>query len=326
MLKKEKYLIPQVMKRYINNKYCFLALLAFASCGSSKEEKVTVTPQEVIASVDKVLGIGKVSPMEGFTTISNQSSGIVSKSMVKEGDSIDVGQLLFILQDSDQAFQAEQASAQLASLKASHEKWSNDLAKELLLLEEYENVYMTSKRLFEKQAETAEQLATHQRQWLQQQQLVEGIKIEQKAALLKEGELRLEVRNRNEKIADLEVKSSHKGVLLEWNIQLGQMIDPQLIIGKIGNPSAIHIEAEVDELFADKIQKGQEVELRYVGRPELAGMGEVVYVSPALSDKSILYEVPGEGEDRRVRKLHIKPKETKGWLINSKVECQINVK
>ena len=62
-----------------------------------------------------------------------------------------------------------------------------------------------------------------------------------------------------------------------------------------------------------------------VGNAEQIASGKVIYVSPVLTNKSILFETANEGEDRRVRKIKILPAEHQNLLLNGKVECRINL-
>lgn len=296
------------------------------ACGSSgKNEENTLTPQQVLDSIEVVTGVGKLLPSGGFITITSTTTGVVAQVMVNEGDTIRQGEPLLQLKDSDPAYEVAQVSAQLESLRAANASTREDLAREELLLTEYERLYHTSRDLVKKNAETPEQLAAHERQWKQQLRVIESLKLEERANRLSERELEVDLQHKREKLAELTLKAGDSGVLLEWSVRQGQRIEPQTELGTLGNPDSVHIEAEVDELFAHRVQVGQAVVLRYVGRPEVLGTGKVSYVSPALSEKSILYEIPGEGEDRRVRKIYIQPDSPNGWLINAKVECQIQL-
>ena len=327
MWKKVKFPKPLAMNHYIN-KWGWYSLLCFSiACGSQQKEATpALTPQQVIDSVREVTGVGKVVPRDGFYNLSSSSVGIVEEVFVQEGDSLVPGQKLLRLKDEDQRFEAEQVRAQLASLEASHARLGADLAKEQLLLKEYEKNYQTSKNLYAQNAETAEKVATDERLWKQQEKVVQALLLDMEANALKEREIKLEVQNKQKKVNEREVIAAHGGILLDWMVEKGQQIDLNTLLGQVANPDAVQIEAEVDELFAHKVQMGQSVLFKYVGRPEVLGSGKVSYVSPALSDKSILYEVAGEGEDRRVRKIHIQPEEGATLLINAKVECLIQIK
>jgi hypothetical protein len=86
------------------------------------------------------------------------------------------------------------------------------------------------------------------------------------------------------------------------------------------------IEAEVDELFANDVKTGQSVYISTTTHTDTLARGTVSYVSPILSNKSILYETANEGEDRRVRKIKIKLQNSGPFAINAKVNCQIKIR
>ncbi len=106
---------------------------------------------------------------------------------------------------------------------------------------------------------------------------------------------------------------------------MGQTINGTEELGKIVDKDNIIIEAEVDELFADSVKIGQTVDINFVGKPTVIGKGKIVYVSPTLMNKSILFETANEAEDRRVRRIRIEPKKNPSLLINSKVECKVKL-
>src|SRR5690606_27940036 len=114
-------------------------------------------------------------------------------------------------------------------------------------------------------------------------------------------------------------KAARSGVLLDFAAKVGQMVTAAEELGKIYNLDSLIVQAEVDELFANDVKQGQQVQIFPLGRKDIYLNGKVAYVAPILSNKSILYETANEGEDRRVRQIKISIEDSKGWSVNAKV-------
>ena len=112
----------------------------------------------------------------------------------------------------------------------------------------------------------------------------------------------------------------------ELNAEVGQSVISNDNLGTMVENHHYLIEAEVDELFADSVQVGQIVEMNMVGKTAVISKGKIIYVSPTLVNKSILFETANEAEDRRVRRIKIEPDNSSNLLINAKVECRIKIK
>src|SRR5690606_28218788 len=107
-------------------------------------------------------------------------------------------------------------------------------------------------------------------------------------------------------------------------IKEGQAVQPNQVFGQFAALGDKIIECEVDELYADKIKRGNSVLIYPVGSNKSIASGTVIEIGTALRNKSILYENTGEGTDRRVRKLIISISKTdKELFLNDKVECKI---
>jgi len=113
---------------------------------------------------------------------------------------------------------------------------------------------------------------------------------------------------------------------MDLTAHVGQSISSTTELGKIVNVVEPIVEAEVDELFAQDVKVGQLVTISQVGSKDKAIEGHVIYTSPILSNKSILYETANEGEDRRVRKIKIQLSTNNELAINAKVDCTIKIK
>lgn len=314
------------MKKITNNITLVLIVsLILISCGQKAKEEVK-SNEQILQEVNTVIGIGKVIPAEGWAILSAPISGIIQKIVVQEGDSVQKDELILTLDQNTSALDVQQNQAVLATLQAQNKINGNNLQREKLILTELEEKYRVSQALFHKNAETAENLAQDKNKFLQQQKTVESLQSQINADLIQLKEQELAIKKSQEELGNFEVRAPRAGIVTELTADIGQAVSNTVEIGKIVNQDSILIEAEIDELMANKVQNGQQVVFHTIGRRDSIGTGTIIYTSQILSNKSILYESVGEGEDRRVRIIKIKPNQKQNLLINSKIECEIKIK
>ena len=328
MLRKEMFQTVFEMRKIINRVSIlgyFIILIALIGCKSDKKQQEEQEKTKVSAIYGSVIAIGKVLPEDGWIQISSPISAEIKDIIVKEGDQVEQGQVLLTLKENTQELDLAQSQIQLEGLKAQHQATIRDLAKQEIILKELLSKYETSKSLFAKNAETKENVDKDLSQVKQQEELISGLKNQIKANKTSEEEQTIVISKNRKSLKDYQVTAIKKGIVSELNVQIGQTINDTDELGKIVDSENIIIEAEVDELFADSVKIGQSVDINFVGKPAIIGKGKIMYVSPTLMNKSILFETANEAEDRRVRRIRIEPEGNSALLINSKVECRIKL-
>lgn len=302
-----------------------MILTALIGCKSEKKKKEEQEKAKVSAVYGSVIAIGKVLPEGGWVQISSPVSAEVKDIMVKEGDEVEQGQVLITLKENKEGLDLAQSQSQLESLKAQHQVNIRDLAKQEIILKELMSKYETSRSLLAKNAETRENVDKDLSNVKQQEELISGLKSQISANQATEKEQSIVIAKNRQSLKDYQVTAIKKGIVSELNVEIGQTINGTAELGKIVDSENIIIEAEVDELFADSVMIGQTVDINFVGKPTVIGKGKIVYLSPTLMNKSILFETANEAEDRRVRRIRIEPEGNSALLINSKVECRIKL-
>lgn len=306
---------------------CAVLSAALMACqGSNDEEQSAKTEAEILQSVNFVHAIGKVSPAEDWVVISSPIAARIQQLLVDEGDSVKMGQLLMRLESGTSSLDVDVARAKLQSLRMDHAATVQDLQKAEVRSEELKQVYHTSKRLFEQNAETREKLDADYSAWQQQEYTVRSLKDKINAQQANEREQQLQIQAAEVSLDDFRITAPKDGIVIDLNAKLGQSVSIAEELGKIVDVRQPIVEAEVDELFAHEIRIGQQVVLAAVGRADTVAQGVISYVSPILSDKSILYETANEGADRRVRRVKITLHEDDNLAINAKVDCKIQIR
>lgn len=316
------------MKKTIN-KFSLLALLSIlylvASCNSQKDEEVPVlSTHELVQQVDTVMAIGKVST-ENTALITSTTTSTIQEVLVQEGDSVKKGDILIRLANKVGNYDVALEKAKLTSLRSQNQITLQDIEREKLHLQHLEEKYLTTKRLFERQAETKENLQADETNFLQQQKRLASLQSQLQVTNAQVKEQQIQINKAATTQTDYTIVASTSGTITDLKAKVGQAINPNESLGEIIDLSQVIIEAEVDELFAQKVAVGQAVQFSNIGTKQTIGEGTIIYTSPTLMNKSILYETANEADDRRVRKIKIKPSTTQHLLINAKVACQIKV-
>ncbi|MCT1524544.1 efflux RND transporter periplasmic adaptor subunit [Sphingobacterium hotanense] len=317
------------MKMTTNRIFCILLtsmlFVALSSCGNKKEEKQQ-SNKEILEEIKEIKAVGKVVSAKDWTIISSNTSARIKELMIKDGDSVSKGQLLMQLEAGNTDLDVQQAQAQLNSLNKENRTIIEDIRKAKVYADELKDKYETSKRLYEQEAETKEKMTTDYSSWQQQELTLKGLQQKQQAQQASAYEQQLEIQKAQNTRSDFQIIAASSGVITDLVAKVGQSVQVAMELGKIIDVEQPMVEAEVDELFVNDVKVGQSVLIFPVGRKDQAANGRISYLSPILSEKSILYETANEGQDRRVRKIKIEIEGNNVLTINSKVDCTIRIR
>lgn len=302
-----------------------ILFVALSSCGNKKEEKQQ-SNKEILQEIKEIKAVGKVVSAKDWTIISSNTSARIKQLLVKDGDSVSKGQLLMQLEAGNTDLDVQQAKAQLNSLNKENKTITEDIRKAKVYADELKAKYETSKRLFEQDAETKEKMSTDYSNWQQQELTLRGLQQKQQAQQASAYEQQLEIQKAENTRSDFQIVAASSGVITDLVAKVGQSVQVAMELGKIIDVEQPMVEAEVDELFVNDVKIGQSVLIFPVGRKDQAANGRITYLSPILSEKSILYETANEGQDRRVRKIKIEIEGNNVLTINSKVDCTIRIR
>jgi len=310
------------MKNFI---YLFIITLLSISCGKKKPDDAAIAPI-VKPEVNQVVGIGKIEPENEILQLTSEVSGIIVKVYKHENDSVKKGDIILELkhsiEDANIADLQNKVATQAAQVKADQTNIQTFKIK-------YDNAVITFRRLqglLEKGAETQQvvdnaqtEMKTLQADIAQQEALVEVSK-------RKLAETKTQVKISIEALKQKFIKAPINGVLIEMsNTTIGSTINFEQSFAQLNSKGQSVVVCEIDELFADKMAEGQQSWIRNPGSMDTLSMGRVYFVSSFLKKKSLFTDQAGEKQDRRVREIKIKLDTPKTMLLNSRVECVVNV-
>jgi len=308
------------MKKIISS--AFLASILLVSCGGNKDD-VNITPVDP----EFVVGIGKVLPEGGIVNLSVTSPGKVVKIYKQLGDQVKEGDVLFDMEAVSEKLQVDQSKASLYSAEENIKALSIDINSAELKLAKLKKDYETSKRLLVNKAETPQKVFQDSIAYMEQKLTLDRQKqnfLAQKAAL---NEQRIALNTKQVAVNDKSFKALQDGILIRYDISVGTVLNANSVFGELAPLTDLVIEGELDELYANRLSLGQNVELNLVGQTDVIAKGKLDFVGSSLQNKSIIYETIGEASDRRVRRFTVKITEGANLLlINQKVECKIHLK
>jgi multidrug resistance efflux pump len=279
-----------------------------------------------MVEISQVVGVGKVEPEKEIISLAAASGGIVKEIYRNDGDSIKKDEPLVRLDDDLELIRVSQLRSQYNSQKS-----QEDIDK--LNLQESEARLANKKKLLEsvrvlalKGAETKQTLDD-----LETEVTTLSLTVEKDRAMVKLSasrlmELAAQVRYAEAEAANKILRSPYDGVLLEMQIEKGSAVNQFEKYAEVAPSGPITVRTEVDELFAGRLSKGLDADIRFVGSDSVVAKGKVIFLSPYLKKKSLFSGESNEQEDRLVREVRIKLEGETGLILNSKVESVIKLK
>ena len=200
---------------------------------------VAVTAPHRGAAVEAVYATGTVEPIR-YARVGTKISGRVTEVLKREGDVVDAGNILAVIETSEDFSRVQEFSARLKLAEAELER-----ARKL------------------RRSGNASEAALDQAQSTHSAAL----------AALRGAKARLDDHFITAPVAGAVLRSENK-------IKIGDMVQPGQILYTVGDPSALQIDGEVDEEDIPKVTPGQKALLRADAFPGRALEGSVARITP----------------------------------------------
>ncbi len=218
-------------------------------------------------------------------TVSSKFTGKVMEVLIEEGMTVEAGQVLARLDDSNILASFELAKAQLVSAQ-------KGLKETETLLNEAQINYERSRNLVEKKlASEAE---------LDRNRAVAGAlaaQLERKRADVEVAARQLDIYQRQ--VEDTVIRAPFAGVIVAKNAQPGEMISPvsagggftRTGIGTIVDMSSLEIEIDVNEAYINRVSPGQKVVATLDAYPDWKIPAHVIAIIPTADRQRATVEV-----------------------------------
>lgn len=306
------------MKKIIITTFSLLLLVA---CGNRKEE---ATPVEV-KPANVAVGIGKITPQGGVSNLASPVAGIVSEIAVTTGTVVQAGDLLLSIDKTDASLALSEIDSKLATQQKSIQ--SANLLKEQgsIRLKEIERKLNDARELLELGAVTGESVRSLQNEYDLEKQNQEKM---QNDILLQKSQLR-EITSQKSVLAEdlsrTSLRAPMDGVVLDVLPKKGEAVNRYETYVILAPNTPLVVQAEIDEMFSNRLSIGQLCEIRVAGKSEPVAQGKIISISPDLKKKSLFSDSGQDFQDRRVREVEVSIDNDANLLIDTKVECIVQL-
>ena len=314
------------------NRKFYLAIvpLIITACSGNKENKENSgTELQSINSakvnVSEVVGVGKVEPEKEIISLAASTGGVVKDIYRNDGDIIKKDEPLVRLDDELELIKVSQLKSQYDSQKSQQEIDKLNLRESEARLANKKKLLQSLRFLELKGAETKQNLDDLETEVTTLSLTVEKDSASVKLSASRLWELAEQVRYAEAEASKKILRSPYEGLLLEMHVEKGSAVNQFEIYAEFAPSGPMTVRTEVDELFAGRLSKGLDADIRFIGSDSVVAKGKVIFVSPYLKKKSLFSQKANEQEDRLVREVRIRLEGDNRLIMNSKVESVIKL-
>ena len=310
--------------------YLVIIAIIISACSGDKDNKEnsgTSLPSVNSATVviSEVVGVGKVEPEKEIISLASPTGGVVKEIFRNDGDTIEKDEPLVRLDDELELIRVSQLRNQYNSQKSQEEIDKLNLRESEVKLDNRKKLLESVRTLESKGAETTQTLDD-----LETEVITLSLTVEKNNALVNLSASRLRELSEQIRYAEAEaskkiLRSPYEGLMLEMHIEKGSAVNQFDKYAEVAPSGPMTVRTEVDELFAGRLNKGLDADIRFIGSDSVVAKGKVIFVSPYLKKKSLFSQKANEQEDRLVREVRIKLDGDNGLILNSKVESVIKL-
>jgi multidrug resistance efflux pump len=315
------------------NKKIYLVIipLIIAACSGNKENKEKVgtssnTVNSSMVEVSEVVGVGKVEPEEEIISLAASTGGVVKEIYRNDGDTIKKDEPLVRLDDELELIKVSQLKSQYNGQKSQEEIDRLNLRESKARLSNKKKLLESVRNLASKGAETTQTLDDLETEVTSLSITVEKNSASVNLSASRLNELSEQVRYAEAEAAKKILRSPYEGLLLEMHVEKGSAVNQFEKYAEVAPSGPLTVRTEVDELFAGRLTKGLDADIRFTGSDSVVAKGKVIFLSPYLKKKSLFSQKANEQEDRLVREVRIKLEGDSRLILNSKVESVIKLK
>lgn len=254
----------QVLKR-IPRKFIFMGLIVLAVTSItvfSQRQRGEVFEYASVQRGDIQDVISASGTLTGKNTIDLkfQKAGKIFSINVKEGDSVEAGQILARLENTEEAIALQQAKNTLRDKESTVDKVLDDIHLFQYGMGGFANVGTESETMIQRQTRTTSEVA--------RDNAFDFVKLAQKA------------------LDDTLIFAPTSGIITQVNYVVGQNVGSTDIIIKMTDTSNIYFDAEVDEADIGKVSLGQKAQVTLDAYPDKIFEGTVAEIIPQTKTTS----------------------------------------
>ena len=299
------------------------AILLLTACDNGKEN---TAPQAEPLTVTHIVGIGKVIPQEGVVELAAPASGIVEECYFAAGDQVAAGDLILVLDKTDETLSLQESDAGLATQQLQATSAQLTLEQERIAQEDLRRRLSDARELLTAGAVTGEEVRRLQNDMDQGAERLKRVENDYRLQQSRLREMQAARAARENDLSQRSFRAPVGGTLLTLTPRAGEAVTMHQPYGRIAPDRPLVVMAEIDELFADRLAVGQPCTIHLPGDSSVVATGRIARLSPDLKRKSLFSDSGSDLEDRRIREIEVSLDELQQPLfIESKVECRVDV-
>ncbi len=306
---------------------CMLSLL-FA-CSQEESGQPTAGSQSTVNPADtpvrQIIATGKVEPGQEITSLAATTGGLIIEVYKTDGDSVQANELLLQLDDELERLRIAELSARQQTLRTQITIEASAVREAEIKFLNKRRLLDSGQRLLDKGAETRQSVDDLQTEVSALEVNLDKLRTAVRLAESQLAELGQQLASARTELARKQLRAPFAATILDMKARPGAALNQYATYAEVAPTGPYIVRAEVDELFADRLQPGQQVDIRYTGTDKVIASGQITRLSPYLKKKSLFSENASDQEDRRVREVRIALNGQQGLIINAKVECVINL-
>lgn len=272
--------------------FVLLLLISIVSCSDKRESyqpKLTDLSESVYAS-------GKIKAVNQFVLYPTVS-GTLTRILINEGDAINLGQVLFEIENTTSGLASENARLALELSEQNSRKNSDRLQEmELSLKQAYDkmkldsSIFLRQKNLWEQKIGNEielEQKKLAYKSSLANYQILQKRLGQLKSQLVNESKragINYDISRKN--LTDFSVISSANGKIYDILKERGELISPQTPLAIIGAMDTFLVELEINEVDITRVKVGQLVLITLDSYKGQVFEAIVKTISPLMNEKS----------------------------------------
>lgn len=256
-------------------------IAALLLTGGTEVETVEVQ----VGSINRVVEeTGYVQPATDFTLYASQTAR-VAQIPVETGQSVQLGQILLVLENQDLAAQVTETQSRLAQARAAAEGARAGLDRTRLELQDAEANLKRTEELYQTDAVTK---VEYEKARLLVETYEQGL--EEQNSLLLSTQAQIDGLNQSlgqlsDRERQLVVSSPVEGIVLDLPVKLDQVLAPGTPLASIAAPDQLEVKADILSDDLAEVELGQKVTLTAPVLGEQVLAGEVVKIYPRAEEK-----------------------------------------
>lgn len=281
------------------------ALLTFTffvtACGNSTKPREATTEPPVVsgAKLVTVQSLNVPDTYEAVGTVRSAVTSVIATKMmspvreirVKEGDRVQVGQVLMLLDDRDVAAQVAKARAGQAEVKQAMSEVEQNIVAADANRRFASTTYNRFKELYEKKSVSRQEFDEVESKQKAAEASYQAALARKNQVLAKINQSKADVTNAEVYAGYSRITSPIQGIVTAKQIDIGQMASPGIPLLTVEDDSRYRLEAVVEDSQAGRIRLKDpvQVEIEVAGPTELTGY--VAEIMPASDPASRSYTV-----------------------------------